>query len=462
MRSKKNPYYSFVLAEEFFVFIDLIKWFSIASLIGGLVGSVVSLFLKILDVSIQQSHQIPYIFLALPLIFLLNHWITKNFSPDAKGHGTEKVIKAVHQLQGALRFRVAPIKFLITILTLSFGGSAGKEGPSGQIGAAMSSSLAGLFKMTKEDRKKMVICGVSAGFAAVFGTPIAGAIFGVEVLFVGRLLYGLLLPSMIAGLVSYQVCQLMGVHSEFVFAITVPSFSSLLILKIIFGAFLFGLGAVIFIEVMRFFHKISKKYEKRAFEKIIYGGMLLSCFLFLFQDLNLAGLGTESIRATLLGSQMDFKAPFLKIVTTALTLNFGGSGGILTPILYVGSGFGSVLATFLKLDVAFFATLGMVSFLAGMANTPIAAMLLAIELFGTDITPYAALCCIMCYIISGSRSVFPAQIMIEQKSEVSSGKMGDNVAEQHPHLQFKTLKTISKSKKIIKKLSHKVQFHSFF
>eukprot|EP01047_Picozoa_sp_COSAG01_P012543 COSAG01_NODE_568_length_15370_cov_26.058018_2_plen_463_part_00 len=462
MNSKKTFKQSFfVLTEEFFVCFNLMKWILLSAGIGSCVGAVVSLFLNVLDLSITQSHQNPYFFFALPFIFMLNRFISQKISPDSQGHGTEKVIKAVHHRSGDIRFRVAPVKFLTTVLTITFGGSAGKEGPSAQIGAALSSTLAKICRFSKEDRKKMVICGVSAGFAAVFGTPIAGAIFGVEVLFVGRLLYGFLLPSLIAGLASFQVCHYLGLHNEFVTALNVPVLTPLLGAKVLLAALLFGLGSLLFIELMRWMHVLSKRYDHLAYTKCFIGGLLLLCCFLSFTKVPLWGLGTATIIGALNGSVFTMKLAALKAFVTGITLSFGGSGGILTPILFVGSTFGSALGHLLNVDIAFFAALGLVSFLAGMANTPIAACLLAIELFGTAFTPFAALCCIISFIVSGSRSVYPAQIMAFQKSDISVGTVGEDVSNQHPHINYKHLRMISKSKRIVKNIKKKVQLSVF-
>ena len=133
-------------------------------------------------------------------------------APDAEGHGTEKIIEAVHQRSGKIRLMVVPVKLVATVITIAFGGSAGKEGPAAQIGAAVSSAFSDLLRFDSKDRKKLVICGISAGFATVFGTPIAGAIFGVEVLFVGGMLYDVLLPSFVSGIVAFQVSSALGIN----------------------------------------------------------------------------------------------------------------------------------------------------------------------------------------------------------------------------------------------------------
>ena len=178
--------------EESILFVSIIKWLFLASCVGVIVGLSTSVFLIILERSSIFAAGFRYYFLLLPFAIFASALIVKYLAPDAKGHGTEKVIEAVHRHSGKIKPLVVPVKLLATVITIALGGSAGKEGPCAQIGAGLSSIFAGFLRFDNNDRKKLVICGISAGFAAVFGTPIAGAIFGVEVLVIGSLLYDVL------------------------------------------------------------------------------------------------------------------------------------------------------------------------------------------------------------------------------------------------------------------------------
>lgn len=199
------------LLEGSYRFLNIIKWVFFASLVGIVVGLATTAFLGLLDKATGLTAGYKYYYLVLPAAFLVSTVTIKYLAPEAKGHGTEKVIEAIHQRFGRISPLVVPVKLASTVITIAAGGSAGKEGPCAQIGAGLSSLIADLFRFSDSDRKKLVICGISAGFSTVFGTPIAGAIFGVEVLFIGSLLYEVLLPSFVAGIVGYQVSSALGV-----------------------------------------------------------------------------------------------------------------------------------------------------------------------------------------------------------------------------------------------------------
>jgi H+/Cl- antiporter ClcA len=401
--------------EQSVMFISIIKWFLLASIVGITVGFSTTVFLKGLERSIAAANDFKYYFLLLPVAFFLSSLLVKYLAPEAEGHGTEKVIEAINKRSGKIKPMVVPIKLIATIVTIAVGGSAGKEGPCAQIGAGLSSIFATLFRFNSKDRQKLVICGISAGFATVFGTPIAGAIFGVEVLFVGTLLYDVLFPSFVAGIVGYQVSSILGISYFHQPLHVVPAFSSLLFIEVCLSGIFFGLCSFFFIELMKYIQKISRNLKIWKPFKAIIGGSILALLSIIFST-KFLGLGLETIEEAIGGNYLHPFAYIGKMLFTSITLSFGGSGGIVTPIFFIGATSGNAFASTFGLDISMFSAIGMVAVLAGAANTPISASIMAAELFGPAVAPFAAVACVISFLMTGHRSVYPSQVLSITKS----------------------------------------------
>lgn len=403
------------LKDEKIILYDVGRWFLLATVIGLLSGLLVSLFIKMLTWEEVYTASIPYYFWAAPIFFVINIVLIKYFAPDAQGHGTEKVIEAIHKKAGRIKVMVIPIKLITTLLTLFSGGSVGKEGPSAQMGGGIASLIADILKFDDSDRKKLVICGISAGFAAIFGTPISGAIFGIEVLFVGILLYDNLLPSFVAGITAFYVTHLLGIQAPQYKIDFDPRITEFLIIKVAIAGLAFGLCSIIFIEIMSKTEKISQKLRVNFLVKGIIGGLAVILVAYFFGTDSL-GLGTATVNNIFSGVTIVWYLFLLKIIITSITLNFGGSGGIVTPIFFVGATAGAMVGQLTGNDPALFAAIGLIAVLGGTTNAPIAACVMGIELFGEEIAPYAALACIISFFISGNRSIYPTQILAMKKA----------------------------------------------
>jgi H+/Cl- antiporter ClcA len=444
------------ISESTVLFLSILKWVFLASISGAIVGGAVSLFLLLLNWSTGLHTQFTYYYWLLPVALFLSALLVTALAPEAAGHGTEKVIEAIHKREGKIAVPVVPVKLAATIITLATGGSAGKEGPCAQIGAGLTSLFSDLLRFDAHDRKKMVICGISAGFAAVFGTPIAGSIFGVEVLFVGAMLYDVLLPSFVAGITAYQVSSALGVTYFRGPIGVVPVFSELFLLKVMLAGLFFGLCSIYLIKMLKWGENFSERFHIWPPLKGLIGGVLLVAFASIFSGRYL-GLGLESIEECLAGKPGDWYAFLVKPLFTSITLSFGGSGGIVTPIFFVGSTAGSFFAHMLDLNVATFAAIGLVGVLAGSANTPIAASIMSVEMFGPAVAPYATLACIISFLITGHRSVYPSQILSISKSPSLRVELGREIEEIQTTLNVRERGFIGRSLWLIKKVEETVQ-----
>jgi len=414
--------------EQSILFLSVVKWFFLASVVGLLVGASTTVFLHFLEWGIGTAASYRYTFLLLPVAMLASVMFVK-MAPEAAGHGTEKVIEAVHIRSGKINPFVVPIKLMATVVTISIGGSAGKEGPCAQIGAGLSSLFSDIFRFNDEDRRRLVICGISAGFATVFGTPIAGAIFGVEVLFMGSLSYRVLFPSFVAGIVGYQVSAALGITYFDAPLAVVPVFNGIFFVQVCLGGIFFGFMALLLIESLRYFESLRLRGGLSWISWAVLGGLSLIAISLVFGKEYL-GLGLETLESALHGGDVPSLAAFLKTLTTSITLAFGGSGGVVTPVFFVGATSGSLFGEIMGLDRGLFSAIGMVSLLAGAANTPISASIMAVELFGPAIGPYASLACIIAFLMAGHRSVYPSQVLAVTKSPsimVEAGKKMEEI-----------------------------------
>lgn len=416
-------------AEQLTLLASVIKWTCYASIVGVLVGFGTAAFLRTLAWTSGQFARYPDYYLLLPITLVVCSTLVSWLAPDAAGHGTEKVIEAVHQRMGKIPLMVVPVKLIATVITLAGGGSAGKEGPCAQIGAGLASAFGGVLRLEDVDRRKLVICGISAGFATVFGTPIAGALFGVEVLVLGQVMYDVLFPSFVAGIVGFHVASQLGVSYPHLSTKVIPHLTSWSFAEMLMLGIWCGLIALIFIEVMQLGHRLFARLALSSVTKAFLGGGLLVVIGKVFSTRYL-GLGLDSIEAGLNGEVLPAGASLMKAVATAITLGCGGSGGVVTPIFFIGTAAGNLFATlFHEPLVATFSAIGMVALLAGAANTPIAASVMAMELFGAGIAPHAAVACMVSFLIVGYRSIYPSQVLGMQKSTSLKVETGRPLAE---------------------------------
>ncbi len=390
--------------------INIIKWFTLATFIGIVVGVLDALFLKTLDAAIGMRNTVPFFYLGLPFFLYLCVLLSRRAFPKDRDYTTDAVVNKINSYL-PISFVSIVKGFFLSILTMVTGGSAGKEAPCADVGAGISSIIARFFRMSAEDQRRMMICGVSAGFAGVFGVPISGALFGLEVLWVGHIFYEVMFPALVAGMTAFQVTQYLGVNYIYHPIHFVPVFSEQFFLKVIVAGMVFGIISVLFIEMMKFMKVLFRYIALRfsVFTACAAGGLVLIAVGYFFSPLYL-GLGMAGIDNVLGGTAPESPFGFLyKILTTSVTFAAGGIGGVVTPIFFIGAQAGGMLSDFLGVDTATMAALGLVAVLAGTANTPLSASIMAIELFGPEIAPYATIACVISFLVTGQQSIYPSQ-----------------------------------------------------
>ncbi len=437
------------LLESSALFLNIIRWTLLATIVGAIVGLSTAAFILALHGSIRAMQKYPVYFVTLPLGLLFSSWLIRRLAPQAAGHGTEKVIEAVHKRDGRMYPLDAPVKLAATVATIASGGSAGKEGPAAQIGATLASLFATLFRLSKQDRKKLVICGISAGFAAVFSTPVSGALFGVEVLFLGQILYEVLLPSFIAGITSYQIANWLGATYFWEPLSWSPVFSETLFFQVILSGVIFGLVSIFYIESMNWGERVFNQFNHKPLLKPILGGLFLMGFGLLGAQSGL-GLGVDSLESALNGEPSPWWLWIFKSLATGATIGCGGSGGVVTPIFIVGASAGSLWGQIIGGDPALFAALGMIALISGCANTPIAASVMGIELFGKEFGIYGATVAVVAFLMTGYRSVYNSQVLARQKVDILTAPLNQPIsASAKTTFEFTTRKRFARAQHIL-------------
>lgn len=389
-------------------FLNILKWFLLALLIGVIVGICNAMFLKLLEFSIGVTNQFEYYFLVLPFALYIVNKLAK-MSPKDNDYSTNQAIASINERKGVTL--ISSLKaFFLPIITIACGGSAGKESPCADVGAGVASTCAKIFSFNKQERRKLMICGVSAGFAGVFGVPISGALFGLEVLSVGTVFYEVMFPAFIAGITSFQVTHALGVnyiyHPLDLQAISLDG--SLFV--VVFAGLFFGIVALLLIEIIKLSNIIMRYVSSKTnmFIRCLVASSVV-ILIGLLTSPDYLGLTMNRIDIILSGGKGANLGFLIKIIATAFTFAGGGVGGLVTPVFFIGANAGYCLANLIGLSTSTFAALGLVSVLAGAANTPLAASIMAIELFGASIAPYAAVSCIVSFLVTGQRSIYPKQ-----------------------------------------------------
>jgi H+/Cl- antiporter ClcA len=383
----------------------LAKWLALIVIVSAAAGTLSALFLNLLSRATQfreQHHQMLYLLPFAGLgVGLLYHFF---------GRGTERgnslVFDTIHNPKDIIPFKMAPLVLFGTVVTHLFGGSAGREGTALQMSAAAADQLHGPFKLNAADRTVLLIAGLSAGFASVFGTPLAGAIFGLEVLLLGKVPYKAIIPAVAAAFLAAWVTELWGVgHTHYQIDL-IPAVTPTSLFYGALAGTAFAIAAIAFVKLTKLFSGVFKTIPYTPFRPFA-GGIVFVLLVLLLGTFKYNGLGIDGIVESfdLPAAPQDFA---LKILLTAITLGAGFKGGEVTPLFFIGATLGSTLSLFLPLPVGLLAGMGFVAVFAGAAKTPVACCIMAVELFGVSCCIYVTIACVVSYLLSDRYSIYNA------------------------------------------------------
>ena len=393
--------------EQFAMLPHFVRWLVLSCILGTLAGSASALFLFALDRATDTRVAHPWLLWLLPLAGLATGWVYHRIGKNVEG-GNNLLIDEIHDPQKIVPKRMAPLVLVATVITHLFGGSAGREGTAVQMGGALADQVTRLLDLEPEDRRILLMAGISAGFSSVFGTPLAGAIFGLEVLAIGRLRYDALLACLASAVVADQVCRVWGIHHTVYVVPFVPAETIAGVASAIVAGVAFGVVGMLFADSTHALSAYMKRKLPYGPVRPFVGGAVVAVLATLLNVPQYLGLGIPTIVQSFSGPLpvYDFAGKF---AFTVMTLASGFKGGEVTPLFYIGATLGNALGHLLALPIPVLAALGFVAVFAGAANTPIASTVMAVELFGSQIGVYAALACVVAYLFSGHTGIYRAQ-----------------------------------------------------
>ena len=391
-----------------------LKWIIISLFIGA-VMSVVGFFFSIMLSSVtdfRQSHTFVIYFLPLAGLFIVFCYKTLGFYHDK---GTNLVLLAVRNNE-KMTLKTMLLIFSSTIITHLFGGSAGREGAALQIGGSFGASVGRFLRLDEKDMRIITMCGMSAGFSSIFGTPITSAVFSMEVTSVGIMHYSALVPSVLSAVVAHSLTSFYGAGSEGFSVTGIPDTDILSILKVVVLAALCAVIAEVFVITLKAFHHIFQRIAPNKFVRIIIGSVVLIILTLIVGSQTYNGAGVDVINRAF-SQKIEWQVFLLKLLFTAVTLGCGFKGGEIVPAFFVGSAFGNLISPILGLNYSFGASVGLIGVFCGVTNCPLASLFMSVELFGIKGIVLYALVCAVSYMLSGYRGLYNSQKIVYSKTK---------------------------------------------
>lgn len=390
-----------------------------------------------------------WIFFALPIIGgLLTGSIVYFFCKEAEGTGTDSMIKAFHHDEGKMNTRVPVFKAISTIVTLATGGSAGKEGPTAQIGAGFGAVISKVLGVGARARRTFLLAGTAGGLGAIFRAPLGGAITAVEVIYQEDFESDSLVPCIISSVTAYLVfSSIAGSGSIFhVGKVGLTDYRELFF-YILLGLLCFGVG-FLFVRTFNYIEQVFQKIPIHPILKPGIGGLFVGSLGFFFPEVigsgfgllqdTISGKNIASNESLLYVAFFFLLIAFLKIITTSFTIGSGGSGGVFGPSLFIGGMLGGFVGTIAKIlfpelnfSVTPFILVGMASFFAGIASAPIAGMIMVCDMIGSySLLPPLMIVSVLAFVLSHKWSIYKGQVENRFKSPAHEWDMNQDAMER--------------------------------